>query len=148
MTTGWLSHELYMWHNTGASAGVLPPGLGVQPGTPYENEERHRRSDGQYRWFLSRGVPLRNSEGRIVRWYGTNTDIEEQKRGEWALQEAQAELVHVTRVLAMGEMVASIAHEVNQPLTGVVTNGNFALRELMSGTPNLEKLREAITALT
>ncbi len=39
MTTGWLSHELYMWHDTGASAGVLPPGLGVQPGTPYENPE-------------------------------------------------------------------------------------------------------------
>ena len=43
MTTGWLSHELYMWHDTGASAGVLPPGLGVQPGTPYENPESKRR---------------------------------------------------------------------------------------------------------
>ena len=43
MTTGWLSHELYMWHDTGASAGVLPPGLGVQPGVPYENPESKRR---------------------------------------------------------------------------------------------------------
>jgi acetoin utilization deacetylase AcuC-like enzyme len=43
MSTGWLSHELYMWHDTGASAGVLPPGLGVQPGTPYENPETKRR---------------------------------------------------------------------------------------------------------
>jgi acetoin utilization deacetylase AcuC-like enzyme len=43
MTTGWLSHELYMWHDTGASAGVMPPGLGVQPGTPYENPESKRR---------------------------------------------------------------------------------------------------------
>ncbi len=43
MTTGWLTHELYMWHNTGASAGVLPPGLNVQPGTPYESPESKRR---------------------------------------------------------------------------------------------------------
>jgi C4-dicarboxylate-specific signal transduction histidine kinase len=71
----------------------------------------------------------------------------ERQRVEEALQEAQAELARVTRVLAMGEMVASIAHEVNQPLTGVVTNGNFALRELGTGTPKLEKLREAITEI-
>jgi len=51
-------------------------------GTPYEQEERHRGADGQYRWFLNRGVPLRDAEGRIVRWYGTNTDIENRKRAE------------------------------------------------------------------
>ncbi|PYX75290.1 MAG: hypothetical protein DMG72_07740 [Acidobacteria bacterium] len=49
--------------------------------------------------------------------------------------------------MAMGELVASIAHEVNQPLTGVVTNANFCLRQLASATPNLEKLREAITEI-
>src|SRR6266849_5119306 len=54
----------------------------VANGTPYEQEERHRGADGQYRWFLARGVPLRDSEGRIVRWYGTNTDIEHRKRAE------------------------------------------------------------------
>src|ERR1700720_3351023 len=47
----------------------------VANGTPYEQEERHRGADGTYRWFLSRGLPLRDVEGRIVRWYGTNTDI-------------------------------------------------------------------------
>ncbi len=50
--------------------------------TPYEQEERHRGADGTYRWFLSRGVPLRDAEGRIERWYGTNTDIEDGKRNE------------------------------------------------------------------
>jgi PAS domain S-box-containing protein len=54
----------------------------VANGTPYEQEERHRRADGRYRWFLARGVPLRDSEGRIVRWYGTNTDIEDRKEAE------------------------------------------------------------------
>jgi PAS domain S-box-containing protein len=58
----------------------------VAQGTPYEQEERHRAAHGQYRWFLSRGVPLRDSEGRIVRWYGTNTDIEDRKQAEYRLR--------------------------------------------------------------
>ena len=71
----------------------------------------------------------------------------DRQRAEDALQEAQAELAHVTRVLAMGELVTSIAHEVNQPLTAVVNNGTFALRQVASGTPNLEELREAIAEI-
>jgi len=116
-------------------------------GKPFEFEARLRRADGEYRWFLLRGVPLRDELGNIIKWYGTTTDIEDRKRAEWALQEAQAGLSHVTRVMAMGELVASIAHEVNQPLTGVVTNANFCLRQLASETPNLEKLREAIAEI-
>jgi PAS domain S-box-containing protein len=61
----------------------------VADGTPYEQEERHRGTDGKYRWFLSLGVPLRDAEGRIVRWYGTNTDIEDHKRAEEALRESE-----------------------------------------------------------
>jgi PAS domain S-box-containing protein len=53
--------------------------------TPYEQEERHHAADGTYRWFLARAFPLRDAEGRIVRWYGTNTDIEDRKRAEAAL---------------------------------------------------------------
>jgi PAS domain S-box-containing protein len=119
----------------------------VANGTPYEQEERHRGADGQYRWFLTRGVPLRDAEGRIVRWYGTNTDIEDRKRTEAALQEAQANLTRVTRVVALGELAATIAHEVNQPLAAIVTNGDFSLRELASGKQNFEKLREAIAEI-
>jgi PAS domain S-box-containing protein len=54
----------------------------VTTGEPYEQEERHRRADGQYRCFLSRGIPLRDAEGLIVRWYGTNTDIQDRKEAE------------------------------------------------------------------
>jgi PAS domain S-box-containing protein len=61
----------------------------VATGTPYEQEERHRGADGTYRWFLSRAVPLRDADGRIVRWYGTNTDIEDRKRAEEALRESE-----------------------------------------------------------
>ncbi len=119
----------------------------VMTGTPYEQEERHRGADGEYRWFLALGVPLRDSKGRIARWYGTNTDITERKRAEAALQEAHANLARVTRVVAMGELAAAIAHEINQPLTAIVTNANFSLRELAGGGTNLEKLREAIAEI-
>jgi PAS domain S-box-containing protein len=61
----------------------------VRSGTPYEQEERHRGADGEYRWFLSLGVPMRDAEGRVTRWYGTNTDIEERKRAEEALGKSE-----------------------------------------------------------
>ncbi len=65
----------------------------VTNATPYEQEERHRRADGQYRWFLARGVPLRGTDGQIVRWYGTNTDIEDRKHAEEELQRLSGELL-------------------------------------------------------
>jgi len=58
----------------------------VASGKPCENEVRSRRSDGQYRWQLDRGVPLRDEDGNIVKWYGVTTDIEDRKRAEDALQ--------------------------------------------------------------
>jgi PAS domain S-box-containing protein len=61
----------------------------VESGTPYENIERVRRADGEYRWFLSRAQPLRDEVGNIVKWYGTDTDIEDQKRAEDALRESE-----------------------------------------------------------
>jgi PAS domain S-box-containing protein len=74
----------------------------VANGTPYEQEERHRRTDGTYRWFLSRGVPLRDAEGRIIRWYGTNTDIEDRKRAEERLRKVGAQLADAQRVAHIG----------------------------------------------
>jgi C4-dicarboxylate-specific signal transduction histidine kinase len=71
----------------------------------------------------------------------------ERQRAEEALLEAQAELVRVTRALDMGELVATIAHEVNQPLTAIVTNGNFCSRRLEGVTPNLDELRAAIAEI-
>jgi formate hydrogenlyase transcriptional activator len=61
----------------------------VTQGIPYEQEERHRKADGQYHWFLSRAVPLRDDQGRIARWYGTNTDIEDRKRAEHDLRDSE-----------------------------------------------------------
>ena len=69
--------------------------------------------------------------------------IAERKQAEEALQQAQADLAHVTRIMTMGELAASIAHEVNQPLSGVVANGNACLRWLAGDSPNLDEAREA-----
>jgi PAS domain S-box-containing protein len=67
----------------------------VTMGTPYEQEERHRGVDGTYRWFLARGLPLPDAEGRIVRWYGTNTDIEDRKQAEEELRQLSGQLLRL-----------------------------------------------------
>jgi PAS domain S-box-containing protein len=116
-------------------------------GHPFEKEARMRRADGAYRRFLDRAVPLRDEQGSVVKWYGTTTDIEARRRAEEALQEAQDKFAQVTRIQAMGELAAAIAHEVNQPLTAIVTNANFSLRHLKSASPNPDELRTAITEI-
>jgi PAS domain S-box-containing protein len=114
-------------------------------GETFENEARVRRAaDGEYRWFLIRGLPLRDVRGNIVKWYGTMTDIEDRKRAEEALRKANADLAHITRVMTMGEFAASIAHEVSQPLSAVVTNAEASLRWLAGRPPNIEKACEAV----
>jgi len=71
----------------------------------------------------------------------------ERKRAEDALHRAQMELAHVTRVATLGEMTASIAHEVNQPLTAVIANANASLRWLAAATPNLDEARDAVSRI-
>jgi PAS domain S-box-containing protein len=65
----------------------------VSHGTPYEQEERHREAGGTYRWYLARGVPVLDEEGRVVRWYGTNTDIEDRKHAEENLRRLSGQLL-------------------------------------------------------
>jgi PAS domain S-box-containing protein len=81
----------------------------VATGKPHESELRFRRSDGQYRWHLDRGVPLRDEYGNIVKWYGVTTDIEDRKRAEAALQmvssdlqESKAKLEEAQRITHVG----------------------------------------------
>ncbi|TIU42180.1 MAG: PAS domain S-box protein [Mesorhizobium sp.] len=240
----------------------------VASGKPYDFETRFRRFDGVFRWFQIRGLPLFNSQGEIIRWYGLLTDIDDRKRAEEKLKHSQmllaegqrmslsgtfswlvdsdeltfseelhrifgfdtgaqitfeaiqgrvhpddlpllagkmaevrsggdnpeydirlrmpdgaikylrvigrlirsdngrsecigavqdvtqkrlaeqardelrSELAHVTRVTSLGAMAASIAHEVNQPLSGIVTNASTSLRMLAANPPNLEGARE------
>ena len=116
----------------------------VRTGQPFEVENRLRRFDGSYRRFLGRAEPLRDEQGNIIRWFGTNTDIEDLRRTEEALQNSQAELAHVSRISTLGELTASITHEVNQPLAGIVTNAEASLRWLRRERPNLEEAEQAV----
>jgi PAS domain S-box-containing protein len=116
---------------------------GIHSGRGFTMEARFRRaSDGAYRWHLNRAVPVHDPTGNILRFVGTSTDIEELKRAQDELRDAQAELAHVTRVLTVGELTASIAHEVNQPLSGIVTNASTCLRMLAGTPPNIEGASE------
>lgn len=74
-------------------------------GMPGELEARLRRFDGEYRWFLFRGVPLRDDHGNIVKWYGSSTDIEDRKRAEERLRRSEAKLIEAQRVSQTGSFV-------------------------------------------
>ena len=102
---------------------------------------------GNIAGFCIRGVPLRDEHGKILRWYGILTDIEDRKRAEQErerLRQLETDLAHINRVSMMGELAASIAHEVNQPLAGIVSNGSASLRWLAGDPANVEEVREAL----
>ena len=78
-------------------------------GMPGELEARLRRFDGEYRWFLFRGVPLRDEHGNIVKWYGSSTDIEDRKRAEGELRRSEAKLIEAQRVSQTGSFVWNLS---------------------------------------
>ena len=109
-------------------------------GQPYEDEARFRRAaDGEYRWFLVRAASLRDEAGNILKWYGVLTDIEDRKRAE----QLQAEIAHVHRVTMLGELAASISHELKQPITATMTNARAGLRWLNRKQPEVHMASEA-----
>ena len=93
------------------------------------------------------GKPVFGANGDFLGYRGTATDITAMIRAdhaEEALRKAQAELAHVARVTTLGELTASIAHEVNQPLAAVVANAEACLRWLGRGTPDLDAARRSV----
>ncbi len=115
----------------------------IAAGTPGEAELRLRRADGEYRWFLIRACPFFDEHGNLTRWFGVNVDIENRKRAEEDLRQSQSDLAHVTRMTTIGELAVSIAHEVNQPLMGVVTNASACLRWLDGAQTDIAMARQA-----
>jgi PAS domain S-box-containing protein len=115
----------------------------VRTGAPYRVEVRiFNAADRSYRWCVTSALPLRDQQGRILKWHGTVVDMHDWKQAQEELRNTQAELAHMTRVMTMGELAASIAHEVNQPLASIITNGETGLRRLARPEPDLEKVRE------
>ena len=107
-------------------------------------ETRHRRKDGTVFPVEVRVRPFQHGGSRLH--LALARDISERKRAEEQrekLRQLEADLAHINRVSMMGELTASIAHEVNQPLSGVVSNGSACLRWLAGETPNMEEAREA-----
>lgn len=109
----------------------------------FEVQARIRGATGSYRWFLVRSIPERDSEGKVMRWYGVHIDIEEQQRQQQGLVLAQEDLSRSTRTISMSEMAASIAHELNQPLTALVTDAAACQRWLRAEPANLPKANAA-----
>ena len=118
----------------------------VTKGTPYEQEERHRGVDGTYRWFLARGLPFRDAEGRIVRWYGTNTDIEDRKQAEEELRRLSGQLLRL-----QDEERRRIARDLHdstgQDLVALATTLSQLHASIPSSSRKLRKLASQCQAL-
>lgn len=115
---------------------------GVNSGQGFAFETRFLRArDGTYRRHLDQAVVLRDAKGKVIKFVGTTTDIEDQKRTEEALRQAQSDLARINRVTTMGELAASLAHELSQPISGAIIHANVGMKKLGSETPNLDEVR-------
>jgi PAS domain S-box-containing protein len=115
----------------------------VRTGNRHDVQYRLRRHDGVYRWFHVLGQAMLDAEGRVKQWYGLLIDIDDRKNVEEALRRTETRLSQAAQIATVGELAASIAHEINQPLAAIVTNAQVCLRWLMRDVPNLEEAREA-----
>ncbi|HLZ66995.1 MAG TPA: AAA family ATPase [Aliidongia sp.] len=99
--------------------------------------------DGSSKHLHGVALPVLNAAGELDDYIGTTMDITERKRGEEAVRNAQADLERAARLTTMGELAASIAHEISQPLAAMVTNGGVCLRWLARDKPDLDEVRRA-----
>jgi PAS domain S-box-containing protein len=115
---------------------------------PFRDFELARPApDGSKRYVSVSGLPVFDETGRFVGYRGVGRHITERRRAEEALRAMQAELAHANRVTTMGELSASIAHEVNQPIAATVTNAQAALRWLRAQPPDLDEVRASLSRI-
>jgi PAS domain S-box-containing protein len=116
---------------------------------PFRMEYRLRRADGEYRWVIESGIP-RYAGGEFAGYIGSNIDITDLKRAaeeHERLRQVKSELAHLNRVTTMGELAASIAHEIKQPISAAHTNAKTCLRWLGRDQPDIEEAREAVSRI-
>jgi PAS domain S-box-containing protein len=107
-------------------------------------------ADGSMVYIATSGKPVFDADGRFLGYRGVSSDVTAAVRAdqvEKALHQAQAELARVTRVTTLGELAASIAHEINQPLAAIGADANACLHWLAADRPDLDSVREALTAI-
>src|SRR5258707_13965247 len=122
----------------------------IRERTDYEVDCRIVLPNGTVKYIHTVGHPVFNAAGDLVEHVGTLMDVTERKHADEErerLRQAQADLTHVNRVTTMGELTASLAHEVNQPITAAITNANTCLRWLAREHPDLEGAREAASRI-
>jgi PAS domain S-box-containing protein len=107
---------------------------------PFELEYRLRRHDGQYCWMLTKGVPRYAADDKFLGYTGSSLDITDRRR----VEETNQHLAHVSRLAILGELTASIAHEINQPLGAIRSNADAAEMLLESGPARLEEVRQIL----
>jgi two-component system sensor kinase FixL len=110
----------------------------------FEFEYRVLRPDGETRWLISRGRYGRNDRGEISELIGVVIDVTAQVKGDLQLRLQREEMARMSRVSSMGELTASLAHELNQPLTAIASNAAAGRRLLAQGPPDLEMFRELL----
>src|ERR1700693_378935 len=110
-------------------------------GSDFEYEHRLQMSNHSVKYLHLVGHARRDGDGRLV-YVGAAQDVTEHRRSEETLGKVRSELAHVARVTSLGALTASIAHEVNQPLSGIITNACTCLRMLAADPPNVDGARE------
>lgn len=103
-------------------------------------EHRLRRRDGQYGWILNNAVPRFDSDGTFLGYIGSAIDVSQRREAETHLRHQREQLARLTRISTMGELAASLAHELNQPLTAILANAQAAERLMGASPPDLEEV--------
>jgi PAS domain S-box-containing protein len=117
--------------------------IAIREKTDFGFDHRIVLPGGSIKHVYSMAHRVFDDSDTLVEYIGTVMDVTERKRAEEAVRRAQADLAHANRVTTMGELTASLAHEVNQPIAAAVTNANTCLRWLTRDHPDLEEARAA-----
>jgi PAS domain S-box-containing protein len=106
--------------------------------------------EGMVRWIHTVGHPVRTAAGELVQFVGSSTDVTERKSAEQEhekLRQLEADLAHIDRVSTLGEMAASLAHEIKQPIAAAITSANSCIEWLSHDPPNIERARATATRI-